>query len=90
MSRLGLGGLVLISRIPSPPMVFLVSFHAQIRVDEPLFHAAANYWVPTQHVFHFNGVELCPTFEEFGAIMGEPEIDDLVFPTMGGDFPSLL
>ena len=71
-------------------MVFLVSFHAQIRMDEPLLHAAANYWVPTQHVFHFNGVELCPTFEEFGAIMGEPEIDDFVFPTMGGDFPSLL
>ena len=65
MSRLGLGGSVLISRIPSPLMVFLVSFHAQIRVDEPLLHAAANYWVPTQHVFHFNGVELCPTIKEF-------------------------
>ena len=71
----------MISRIPSPPMVFLVSFHAQIRVDEPLFHAAANYWVPTQHVFHFNGVELCPTFEEFGAIMGRdlPSLLQVVF-----------
>ena len=62
----------------------------QIRVDEPLLHAAANYWVPSQHVFRFNRIELCPTIEEFGTIMGEPEIDDLIFPTMGGDLPSLL
>ena len=62
----------------------------QIRVDEPLLHAAANFWVPNQHVFCFNGIELCPTIEEFGAIIGEPEIDDLIFPTMDGDFPSLL
>ena len=59
-------------------------------MDEPLLHVVANYWVPTRHVFCFNGVELCPTIEEFGAIMGEPEIDDLIFPTMGGDLPSLL
>ena len=59
-------------------------------MDEPLFRAATNYWVPTQHVFRFNGVELCPTIEEFGAIMGEPEIDNLIFPTMGGDLPTLL
>ena len=61
----------------------------QIRVDE-LLHTTANYQVPTLHVFHFNGVELCPTIEEFGAIMGEPEIDNLIFPTMGGDLPTLL
>ena len=79
----------MISRIPSPLMVFLVSFHTQIRMDEPLLRVTANYWVPTQHVFHFNGVELCPTIEEFGAIMGESEVDDLVFPTIGRDFPSL-
>ena len=41
----------------------------QIRVDEPFLHDAANHWVPTQHVIRFNGVELCPTIEEFGAIM---------------------
>jgi len=62
----------------------------QIRVDEPLLCAIANYWVPSRHVFRFNGIELCPTIEEFGAIMGEPEIDDLIFPTMGGDLPSSL
>ena len=52
--------------------------------------ATANYWVPSQYVFCFNGIELCPTIEEFGTIMGELEIDDLIFPTIGGDLPSLL
>ena len=55
-------------------------------MDEPLLRAVANYQVPTRHVFRFNGVELCPIIEEFGAIMGEPKIDNLVFL----DFPSLL
>ena len=62
----------------------------QIRVDEPLLHAATNYWVPFLNVFHFNGIELCPIIEEFAAILGEPEIDDLIFPTMVEDLPSLL
>ena len=59
-------------------------------MDEPLLRAVANYWVPTWHVFRFNGVDLYPTIEEFGAIMGEPEINDLIFSTMGRDLPSLL
>ena len=62
----------------------------QIRVDKPFLRVTANYWVPFRHVFRFNGIELCPTILEFGAIMGELEIDDLIFPTMGGDLPSLL
>ena len=33
---------------------------------------------------------MCPTIEEFTTIMGELEIDDLIFPTMGEDLPSLL
>jgi len=91
MSLFGLGGLVLISRTPSPlyGLSCIFSYH-QIRVDETLLRVAANYWVPSQHVFCFNGIELCPTIEEFGAIIGEPEINDLIFPTMGGDLPSLL
>jgi len=68
---------------------YVFPYH-QIRVDEPLLNVVAYYWVLTQHVFRFNGVELYPTIKEFGAIMGEPEIDDLIFPTIGGDLPSLL
>ena len=59
-------------------------------MDGPLLCVAANYWVPSRHVFRFNKIELCPTIEEFGAIMGELEINDLIFPTIGGGFPSLL
>ena len=62
----------------------------QIEVDEPLLLVAANYWIPTRHVLHFNGVEICPTLEEFKAIIGEPLVNDLVFPTMGGDLPTLI
>ena len=53
----------------------------QIRVDEHLFHATANYWIPTWHVFYFNGVELYPIIEEFGAIMGRdlPSLLQVVF-----------
>ena len=53
------------------------------------FVLLATIGVPTPYVFHFNGVELCPTIEEFGAIMGKLDIDDLIFPIMGGDLPSL-
>ena len=55
-----------------------------------LLCAVTNYWIPFQHIFCFNRIELCSTIEEFGAIMGEPKIDDLIFPTIGGDLPSLL
>ena len=59
-------------------------------MDEPFLHATTNYWIPTQHVFQFNGVEICLTLEEFSAIMGEPLVNDLVFPIMGGDLPTLI
>ena len=62
----------------------------QIKVDEPLLCSVANYQVLIRHVFHFNEVELCHTIEEFGAIMSELEIDNLIFPTLGMDLPSLL
>ena len=42
--------------------------------------------VPSRRVFHFNGIEFCPTIEEFATIMGESKIDDLIFPTMVGIF----
>ena len=59
-------------------------------MDEPLLRATAIYWIPTRHVFQFNSVEVCPTLEEFSAIMDEPSVNDLVFPTMGGDLSTLI
>jgi len=31
--------------------------------------AAINFWDPVDHVFRFNGYEICPLYEEFAAIM---------------------
>jgi len=67
----------------------IVPYH-QIKVDEPLLCAVANFWIPIPHVFHFNVVEICPTLEKFSAILVEPEVNTLVFPTMGGDLPTLI
>ena len=67
-----------------------VFLYHQTKVVEPLLRVAANFSVPSQHVFRFNGIELCPTIEKFGAIIGKPEINDLIFHTIGGDLPSLL
>ena len=58
-------------------------------MDEPLLCAIANFWILTWHVFHFNGAEICPTIEEFNAIMGESEINTLILPTTDGDLLAL-
>ena len=29
-----------------------ISFLHQIKVNKPLLHAATEFWIPTQHVFH--------------------------------------
>ena len=60
----------------------------QIKVDEPFLRIVANFWIPAQHVFHFNGVEVCPTLKEFNAIMGE--VSTLIFLTIGGDLLDLV
>ena len=31
-----------------------------------------------------------PTLKEFSAIMGEPSMNEIVFPTIGGDLPTLI
>ncbi|KAL7197506.1 hypothetical protein ACSBR2_020109 [Camellia fascicularis] len=35
----------------------------------PFLHAAARCWNPVTHVFSFGGQEMCPTFEDFQALM---------------------
>ena len=40
--------------------------------DTRLLHAASDCWSIKHHVFRFNGVELCPLFEEFEGILGKP------------------
>ena len=58
-------------------------------MDEPLLCATANFLIPTRYVFQFNGVEICPTIEEFSAIMGRLDVSTLFLPTIGEDFAYL-
>ena len=41
-----------------------------LKIDTALLHAAATFWDTKDHVFRFNGQELCPLIEEFVAILG--------------------
>lgn len=59
-------------------------------MDEPLLHATDNFLIPTRHVFHFNGVGICPTIEEFNAVMDKSKINTLILPTINGDILTLV
>ena len=54
-------------------------------MNELLLHATTEFWIPTQHVFQYNSVELCPTLKEFGAIMVEHNFCAIILPTLGED-----
>ena len=41
-----------------------------LKIDTALLHAAVTFWDTRDHVFRFNGEELCPMIEEFVAILG--------------------
>ena len=62
-----------------------ISFYDQFKVNEPFFRVAAGFWIPTRHVFHFNGMELWPTLKEFGAIMGKLGLGSIIAPTLEED-----
>ena len=64
-------------------------FYHQIRVNEPLLCATPEFWISTRHVFQFNGMELWPTLEEFGAIMGVPDVGAIILPTLEKDLFNL-
>ena len=68
-----------------PLSLSYISFFHQIKVNELLLHAATKFWIPTRHVFQFNGVELCPTLKEFGATMGELNFNAIILPTLNED-----
>ena len=41
-----------------------------LKIDTALLHTAVTFWDTRDHVFRFNGQELCPMIEEFAAILG--------------------
>ena len=45
----------------------------------PFLQAAERFWDPVTHVFSFAGQEICPTFEDFRALM-ESERDEELLP----------
>ena len=55
----------------------LQSFHVKplqslqhLKIDTTLLYATTTFWNTRDHVFRFNGQELCPLIEEFAAILG--------------------
>ena len=41
-----------------------------VHIDFNFLKAAMAFWDPFEHVFYFNGLKLCPLYEEFSAIVG--------------------
>ncbi|KAI8571879.1 hypothetical protein RHMOL_Rhmol01G0154200 [Rhododendron molle] len=60
-------------------MDFIFSL-CQIPVNFAFLRAATNLWDPVLHVFRFKREELCPTIEEFTAIIGHSGKEGLVIP----------
>ena len=54
----------------------LQSFHVpllslqHLKIDIAFLHAATIFWDTKDHVFKFNGQELCPLIKKFAAILG--------------------
>ncbi|KAF5933910.1 hypothetical protein HYC85_030081 [Camellia sinensis] len=44
----------------------------------PFLHAAARFWNPVTHVFSFARQEICPTFEDFRALMESGRDEELL------------
>ena len=42
---------------------------SQVELNFNFLNAAVNFWDLVDHVFRFNGYEICPLYEEFAAIM---------------------
>ena len=41
-----------------------------MKIDNAFLHAVTTFWDTQDHVFRFNGQELCPLIEEFATILG--------------------
>ena len=47
---------------------------SKIKIQDIFLDAALEFWDRRLHVFRFSHIELCPLFEEFGAILGTPSV----------------
>lgn len=69
----------------------LKSLHS-LRLDYVFIKAASSFWDAREHVFRFQGQELCPLPEEFSAILGVsfPSNTPLALPRLPPSYPSQL
>lgn len=75
----------------------LESFHlsslihyCQVKINESFLTTITKYWDPLRHVFRFNNIEMCPTIEEFSAILKYPNSHNLLLPSLTVPLPSSL
>ena len=63
-----------------------------LKIDNILLHVAATFWDAQDHVFRFNGQELCPLIEEFVAILGYSldSIATIALPDLNMQIPTKL
>jgi hypothetical protein len=61
-----------------------------VKLNLPLLRVASDFWDHTRHVFSFNRCELCPIMEEFGAIMGISNFNQMLLPPKHTDSILLL
>ena len=41
-----------------------------VKIKWDFLHIAMKFWDPEDHVFRFNSTKICPTIEQFSAILG--------------------
>ncbi|XP_077225641.1 uncharacterized protein LOC143858806 [Tasmannia lanceolata] len=67
----------------------LFGYVATIKLDWGLLYAASECWDPDHHVFRFDNQEMCPTFEEWCALLEYPVDGPLVKPSCVPDYRPL-
>ena len=55
--------------------------YSKVRIKQEFIQLAAEFWDPSRHVFRFNNSEMCPTMEEFGAILGRSDFNHVLLPS---------
>ena len=68
------------------PLFFLKN----VQLQPSILRAVVSFWDPVVHVFRFKGEELCPTVEEFQALLGYRPRDQVISPTSLVSFPKIL
>ena len=69
-----------LGNVPSFPLSHVLPYALAKQYDHFL-KATISHWDTCNHTFTFTGTSLCPTIEEFGAILGFNDLDQIVVLT---------